>query len=63
MREPAVMLWRQGQFQGYGSCDNVAIIELQYGPRSQIFGTVGWASLAIFSVYLFNSYVLYLHGR
>ena len=41
----------------------IAIIGLQFGPRSRIFGTVGWASLAIFTVYLFNSYVLYLHGH
>ncbi len=41
----------------------IAIIGLQYRPQSRLFGTMGWASLALFVVYLFNSYSLYLFGH
>ena len=30
--------------------------------RARVFRTVGWTSLALFTMYLLNSYVLYLHG-
>jgi cation:H+ antiporter len=41
----------------------VAIIGLFYRPKTRIFRTVGWASLFLFSIYLLNSYALYLYGR
>jgi cation:H+ antiporter len=41
----------------------VAIVGLQYRSRARLFGTVSWASLALFTVYLLNSYVLFLHGH
>jgi cation:H+ antiporter len=41
----------------------VTIIGLQYRPRSRLFGTVGWISLALFTIYLLYTYVLYLHGH
>jgi cation:H+ antiporter len=41
----------------------VAIIGLQYRPKSRVLGTVGWVSLALFVIYLVNTYVLYLHGH
>jgi cation:H+ antiporter len=40
-----------------------AIIGLQYRPKSRLMGTVGWVSLALFTIYLLNTYVLYLHGH
>jgi len=40
----------------------VAIIGLLYRPRTRVFKTVGWVSLFLFSVYLLNSYILFLHG-
>lgn len=39
-----------------------AIVGLFYRPPGRLFRTVGWASMFLFSVYLMNTYVLYLHG-
>lgn len=39
-----------------------AIVGLLYRPPGRLFRTVGWASMFLFSVYLMNTYVLYLHG-
>lgn len=41
----------------------VAIVGLLYRPRGRLFKTVGWLSLFLFSLYLLNSYVLYLYGE
>lgn len=41
----------------------LAIVGLYYRPRKRIARTVGWVSLALFTVYLLNTYVLYLHGE
>lgn len=41
----------------------VAIVGLLYRPATKVLKTVGWVSLFLFSVYLLNSYVLYLHGE
>lgn len=40
----------------------VAIVGLLYRPKGRVFKTVGWASIFLFTVYLFNSYVLYLYS-
>lgn len=40
----------------------IAIVGLLYRPRSRLFGTVGWASMFLLTVYLLNSLVLYLYG-
>jgi len=40
-----------------------AIVGLIYRPAGRVLKTVGWTSLFLFSVYLINSYVLYLHGE
>jgi cation:H+ antiporter len=40
----------------------LAIIGLLYRPRSRVLRGVGWISLAMVTVYLFNGYVTYLHG-
>ncbi|OGI45322.1 MAG: cation transporter [Candidatus Muproteobacteria bacterium RIFCSPHIGHO2_01_FULL_65_16] len=40
----------------------IVIVGLLYQPRSRLFGTVGWASMFLLTVYLLNSLVLYLYG-
>lgn len=40
----------------------VAIVGLVYRPRSRAVGNLGWASLFLVTLYLLNSYVLYLYG-
>ncbi len=40
----------------------VTIVGLLYRPTTQLFRAVGWASLWLFSLYLLNTYVLYLYG-
>lgn len=39
-----------------------AIVGLFYRAQGRLFNTVGWVSLFLFSLYLLNTYVLYLHG-
>ncbi len=41
----------------------VVIVGLLYRPTARIFKTVGWISLLLFSIYLLNTYVLYLYGE
>ena len=41
----------------------IVIVALLYRPKTRIFRTVGWVSLGLFTVYLLNTYVLYLHGE
>jgi cation:H+ antiporter len=41
----------------------IAVVGLLYRPATRLFKTVGWTSLGLFTVYLLNSYVLYLHGE
>lgn len=38
----------------------VVIMGLLYRPTTRLFRTVGWASIALFTVYLLNTYVVYL---
>jgi hypothetical protein len=38
----------------------VALVGMLYRPRVRLFKLVGWVSLALFSLYLLNAYVLYL---
>jgi cation:H+ antiporter len=40
----------------------LAMIGLFFRPRSRVLRAVGWVSLGLLAVYLFNTYVLYLHG-
>jgi cation:H+ antiporter len=40
----------------------VAIIGLLYRPATRMLRTVGWTSIALFALYLLNSYLLFLHG-
>jgi len=39
----------------------VAIVALLYKPATRLFNTIGWTSLFLLSVYLFNLYFLYLY--
>jgi cation:H+ antiporter len=41
----------------------IAIVGLFYRPNKRLFRTVGWASLFLLSVYLFNAFAMYLYGR
>jgi len=41
----------------------IAIVGLFYRPKKRLFKSVGWASLFLLSIYLFNSYVLYLQAH
>lgn len=41
----------------------VAIVGLLYRPKARLFRTVGWASLFLFSLYLLNSYILFLYAE
>lgn len=41
----------------------MVIVGLLYRPATRVLKTIGWASLFLFSMYLLNSYVLYLYGE
>lgn len=41
----------------------IVIVGLLYRPGTRLFRAVGSVSLGLFTVYLLNSYVLYLHGE
>jgi cation:H+ antiporter len=40
----------------------LVIVSLLYRPGKRLFRAVGWTSIGLFVLYLFNSYVVYLHG-
>ncbi len=41
----------------------IAIVGLCYRASQRVLGTVGWVSLFLLAVYLFNGYALYLYGH
>jgi cation:H+ antiporter len=41
----------------------IAIIGLFYRPKGRVLRTVGWVSLLLLCVYLFNTFASYLHAR
>ena len=41
----------------------LTIVGLLYRPRTRLFQAVGWTSLLLFSLYLLNTYALYLYGE
>lgn len=41
----------------------IVIIGLVYRPKIPLFAHAGWISLSLFTLYLLNTYVLYLHGE
>lgn len=40
----------------------IAIVGLFYRPQKRVLKSVGWLSLFLLSIYLINSFVIYLHG-
>jgi cation:H+ antiporter len=66
------LVYRQGPLLAHGSAAHavsaisgvtmtgVALVGMLYRPRVRLFKLVGWVSLALFSLYLLNAYVLYL---
>ncbi len=40
----------------------VAVVGLFYRPPTRVFRTVGWTSLPLLSIYLLNTFFLYLYG-
>ena len=40
----------------------LVIVSLLYRPGKRLFRIIGWTSLGLFVVYIFNAYVVYLHG-
>ena len=36
---------------------------LQFRPPSKLLGLAGWISIALFMIYMFNSYMMYLYGH
>ena len=38
----------------------VVIIGLLYRPETRLFRTVGWISIALFTIYILNAYIMYL---
>jgi cation:H+ antiporter len=40
----------------------VAIVGLLYHPRTRVLRTMGWVSVFLFSMYLINTYVMFLHN-
>lgn len=41
----------------------IAIIGLFYRPQKRVLHSVGWLSLFLLSIYLVNSFAIYLHGQ
>jgi cation:H+ antiporter len=41
----------------------IAIVGLFLRPKKRLFRTVAWASLGLFTMYVLNSYVIYLEGQ
>jgi cation:H+ antiporter len=41
----------------------IAIVGLFYRPRRRVFRTVGWVSLFLLSVYVVNTFAIYLYGH
>lgn len=41
----------------------MVVVALVYRPRARVFRTIGWASLGLLTVYLLNTYFLYLYGE
>jgi cation:H+ antiporter len=41
----------------------IVVVALVYRPRTRLLRTVGWVSLSLFTLYLLNTYLLFLHGE
>ncbi len=40
----------------------LVVVSLLYRPGGRVLRSVGWTSLGLFVIYLFNSYILFLYG-
>ena len=40
----------------------ILLVGIVYRPQRRLFRTVGWISLSLFTIYLLNTYILYLYG-
>lgn len=41
----------------------VAVVGLLYRPTTRLFKSVGWVSLALFSLYMLNAYVIFIYAQ
>jgi len=41
----------------------IVVVALLYRPATRILRTVGWVSISLFTVYLLNNYIIFLHGE
>ena len=41
----------------------LVIVSLVYRPAQRLFRAVGWTSIGLFAVYMFNTYIVYLDGH
>jgi cation:H+ antiporter len=41
----------------------IAVVGLLYRPKARIFKTSGWASLVFFTLFILNTYVVYLYEQ
>lgn len=41
----------------------IAVVGLLYRPKTRVFKTSGWASLVFFTLFILNTYVVYLYEQ
>ena len=42
--------------------NGIFVVALLYRPRNRLFGTIGWSSLSLASIYFFSAYFVYLYS-
>lgn len=43
--------------------NGIFVVALLYRPRNRFFGTIGWSSLSLASIYFFSAYFVYLYSN
>ncbi|MGB2932235.1 MAG: hypothetical protein WBE08_06460 [Methyloceanibacter sp.] len=61
------ILWNVSPAHAFSAASAVimaglVIVSLLYRPGKRLFRVIGWTSLGLFVLYIFNAYVVYLHG-
>ena len=61
------ILWNVSPAHAFSAASAVimaglVIVSLLYRPGKGLFRVIGWTSLGLFVLYIFNAYVVYLHG-
>jgi len=61
------ILWNVSPAHAFSAASAVimaglVIVSLLYRPGKRLFRVIGWTSLGLFVLYVFNAYVVYLHG-